>query len=88
MASKKEIQKVWEKGKKIRGKNPNTYRKDEQGNEIYRHSYGKNSEKGWEIDHKKPKNKGGSDSLRNKQPLQTSENKRKSDKYPYKNKSK
>ena len=86
MASQEEIDKVWEKGKPIKGKNPNTHRKDAYGNEIYKPSYGKNSPKGWEIDHKKPKDKGGSDSIRNKQPLQSSENKRKSNKYPYKNK--
>lgn len=86
MASKKEIQKVWEKGKPIKGKNPDTHRKDVLGNEIYKPSYGKNSKKGWEIDHKKPKSKGGSESLRNKQPLQSQENKIKSDKYPYKKK--
>ncbi len=86
MTSKKEIDKVWEKGKKIKGKNPNTHRKDVHGNEIYKPSYGKISEKGWEIDHKKPKNKDGSDSIRNKQPLQTKENRKKSDKYPYKKK--
>jgi len=38
-------------------------------------------EKSWEIDHKKPKAKRGSDSLRNKQPLQTKANREKSDKY-------
>ncbi len=86
MPSKKEIDKVWEKGKPIKGKNPNTHRKDRYGNEIYKPSYGKNTEKGWEIDHKKPIKKGGSDSMRNKQPLKTEENRKKSDKYPYKKK--
>lgn len=72
---------VWEKGKKIRGKNPNLYRRDNQGNEIYYPSYGKDTEKGWQIDHSKPKAKGGTDHLNNLQPLQTKANQKKSDKY-------
>lgn len=84
MASEKEKNDAWEKGKPIKGKNPKTHRKDAYGNEIYKPSYGKNSEKGWEIDHKNPKSKGGSESSRNKQPLQTKENRKKGNKYPYK----
>jgi 5-methylcytosine-specific restriction endonuclease McrA len=73
---------VWEQGKKIPGKDPDLYRKDEAGNAIYRPSYGKNTEMGWEVDHKKPVDKGGTDNLRNLQPLQTEENKKKSNQYP------
>lgn len=78
------IDKVWEKGKVIPGKNPDLYRKDSHGNEIYKPSYGKNGAKSWEIDHKVPVSKGGSDSQKNKQPLQTDANRQKSDKYPVK----
>lgn len=81
--SQEEIDAVWEKGKPIKGKNPELYREDAFGNEIYKPSYGKEGEKSWEIDHKRPPNKGGSESLRNKQPLQTAANKEKSDKYPF-----
>jgi len=88
MASKKEINEVWEKGHKIIRKNPNLCRKDDYGNEIYKPSYGKNSPKGWEIDHKNPPSKTGTDTKRNKRPLQTTENRRKSNKYPYKSKRK
>lgn len=77
------IQAVWEKGSKISGKNPDVYRKDAAGNTIYRSSYGKDTKMGWQIDHKHPLAKGGSDNLRNLQPLQSAENKKKSDKYPY-----
>lgn len=38
---------VWEKGLKIYGKNPNIYRVDAYGNELYKPSYGKFSSKGW-----------------------------------------
>lgn len=86
MASESEKRKVWEKGKPVKGKNPNTHRKDVLGNEIYWASYGKNSPKGWEIDHKNPKDNGGSESIKNKQPLQTKANRKKSNKYPYKKK--
>ena len=84
MASRLEKDRIWEKGKQIRGKNPNLYRKDDFGNEIYKPSYGKQGEKSWEIDHKNPRSKGGTESLRNKRPLQTKTNRQKSNKYPYK----
>lgn len=71
---------VWEKAKSIRGKNPNLYRRDFMGNIIYKSSYGKASEMGWEIDHSKPKSKGGTDHLNNLRPLQTRANRRKGDK--------
>jgi 5-methylcytosine-specific restriction endonuclease McrA len=72
---------VWNKGSKIRGKNPELYRKDNLGNEMYYPSYGKNSEKGWVIDHSKPLSKGGTDHLNNLQPLNTKANLKKSNKY-------
>jgi hypothetical protein len=72
------------KGKKVPGKDPDLYRQDAAGNIIYRSSYGKKSEMGWEVDHKKPVDKRGPDNLRNLQPLQTDENKEKSNKYPWK----
>lgn len=75
--------KIFNKAKPIKGKNPNTHRQDDFGNEIYFHSYGLNSEKAWEVDHIKPRSKGGSNSNRNLRPLQRTENRRKGDKYPY-----
>lgn len=81
MSYQKKKDQVWDKGKKIRGKNPNLYRKDALGNEIYYPSYGKNSEKGWEIDHSKPQSKGGTDHLNNLRPLKTKENRKKGNKY-------
>jgi hypothetical protein len=84
MAGKDEIEKVWDKGRKIQGKNPDLYRKDSHGNPIYKHSYGKNGSLSWHIDHSVPVSVGGSDSLRNKQPLQYKANLQKSDKYSVK----
>lgn len=84
MTSKKEIDQVWDKGHKMRGKDPDLYRKDDLGNEIYYPSYGLNGEKSWEIDHKNPLSKGGSENIRNKRPLQAQANKEKGDKYPHK----
>jgi len=78
------VDKVWNKGKRVPGKPPNLYRKDPAGNVIYKPSYGKNSTKGWEVDHKKPVSKGGKDSLGNLQPLQSKENKEKGNEYPWK----
>lgn len=75
---KKEL--VWDKGKKIRGKNPDLYRKDKEGNVLYKHSYGMYSEMGWNIDHSKPIDKGGTDHLNNLQPLNSKENSRKGNK--------
>lgn len=72
---------VWEKGHRMRGKDPDLYRKDSKGNELYYSSYGKQSDMGWEIDHSKPQDKGGTDHLNNLQPLQWEANRKKSNKY-------
>ncbi len=72
--------KVWDKAKKIRGKDPASYRQDPYGNEMYYWSYGKSTGKSWEIDHIKPSALGGSDALRNLQALNTSVNRLKGDK--------
>lgn len=84
MASEKEKQLAWEKAKPIRGKDPNVWRKDDYGNKIRWGSYGTQGEYGWEIDHIKPKAKGGTDSSRNLRALHWEENRKKRDKYPYK----
>ena len=41
------------------------YRKDDYGNVMYKSSYGKQSDIGWEVDHRHPISKGGTDSYRN-----------------------
>ena len=86
MASKELIEKVWEKAKEIRGKDPDVWRKDTYRNKIRFPSYGTEGDYGWEIDHKVPKEKGGSDNIRNLQPLYWEENREKSDKSQHKGK--
>lgn len=58
MTKKSDREWAWEQAKKVRGKNPDLYRRDKDGNELYKHSYGKQGEKSWEIDHPNPKAKG------------------------------
>lgn len=74
MANNELIDKVWNKAKKIRGEDPNNVRQDPYGNKIRKDQFGKDSQEGWEIDHIKPKSKGGSDSARNLQAMQTNKN--------------
>lgn len=81
--TEEELRKIWNQGKKIPGRNEDIYRQDSCGNIIYWSSYGKETPMGWEVDHKHPKAKGGSDKLSNLQPLQSSENASKGQKYPY-----
>lgn len=71
------IQKVWEKGKEVKGYDKNKYRKDDCDAWIQRDKYGnRDSSYGWEIDHISP---GGSDDLPNLRPLQWENNVDKSD---------
>ncbi len=79
-ASKELIERVWEKAKPIRGKDEDAWRKDDEGNVIRHGSYGTEGEYGWEIDHKNPVSKGGTDNIRNLRPLYWEENREKSDK--------
>ena len=82
MPSQTKIDKTWEKATPIKGKNPEVYRKDVEGNIIRKPSYGTKGEYGWEIDHKNPVSKGGTDNPRNLQPLHWQENRKKGNKYP------
>ena len=77
MVSKDMKCRVWNKAERVRGKDPDLYRQDPYGNLMYYPSYGKFSRYGWEIDHIKPKSKGGFDTVRNLQALNTQVNRSK-----------
>ena len=77
MATKEQKEKAWDNAKKIRGKDPEKYRQDPYGNTMYKVSQGKSSGMGWDVDHIKPKSKGGKDTTRNLQALSSSVNRSK-----------
>lgn len=52
---------------------------DPYGNVMYKPSYGKSSEMGWDVDHITSKARGGSDATRNLQALNSSVNRSKGD---------
>jgi 5-methylcytosine-specific restriction endonuclease McrA len=79
--SDNKLDKIWNRAPKVRGKNPNTHRRDSAGHEIYKPSYGKTSSMGWEVDHKKPRSKGGTNSIRNLEPRHWKSNRRKGNDY-------
>ncbi len=79
MPSNRVIEDNWEKADTIRGRNPDVWRRDEEGNTIRWGSYGTMGEYGWEIDHRNPVAKGGTDSPRNLRALHWQENREKGD---------
>ncbi len=81
IATKKQISEAWERATKPRGKNPDIWRRDCKRRLIRKGSYGTKGEYGWEIDHKKPISKKGSDHGHNLQAMHWEENRKKSDKY-------
>ena len=58
-------------------RNPNLHRRDELGNEMYKPAFGTAGEKSWEIDHRNPVSKGGTDHRRNLRALNTEANREK-----------
>lgn len=81
MATKRQKEHAWENAKPIRGKNPDSWRRDAAGNVIRHGSYGTKGEYGWEVDHKNPRSKGGTEHLRNVQALHWKANRSKGNKY-------
>ncbi|MBO0930331.1 HNH endonuclease signature motif containing protein [Fibrella aquatilis] len=74
---------VFQKGEPIPGKNPDLHRLDAYGTLIYWPHHGKPWEMGWEIDHRKPLSKGGSNNIRNLQPTHWKTNRQKGATYPF-----
>jgi len=77
------VQAVWDKASPVPGQTDQ--RRDVCGRLIQRDKYGDpKSDMGWEVDHKKPKARGGDDTLENLQPLQWALNRKKGDTWPWK----
>lgn len=79
MPSRRVVDDCWDKADPIRGRNPDTWRRDEEGNIIRYASYGTVGEYGWEVDHRNPVAKGGTDNPRNLRALHWEENREKGD---------
>ncbi len=79
------IQKVWDRAVIVSGYDAAKYRKDVAGAWIQRDKYGDVSNDlglGWEVDHRRPVTKGGTDDLSNLRPLHWKNNRSKGDDYP------
>lgn len=84
--SEEVISLVWEKAAPIQGKDPNVYRRDVCGAVIRKDMFGVSNNLyslGWEIDHIKPLELGGSDDISNLQALQWCNNRTKDLNYPF-----
>ncbi|MBF2754999.1 MAG: HNH endonuclease, partial [Gammaproteobacteria bacterium AqS3] len=80
---KAKVDAVWEKGRAIRGYDPDKWRCDMCGKVMKHSEYGNtNSEYGWELDHIVPVSRGGSDELSNLQPLHWKTNREKAEQFP------
>lgn len=77
-------QRIWNKGETALGFDHDVWRYSKNGHLMKRSEYGNRSSKyGWEIEHGRPKSKGGTNHLNNLSPENWRENLRKGSKYPY-----
>lgn len=70
---------IWNKALVDPNNDPNVFRKDVYGASMQWNQYGQTSKYGWEVDHIVPLARGGTEDLRNLQPLYWENNRRKSD---------
>lgn len=82
IVSQQIIDAVWAKAKTEPGYDPDVWRKDFAEAWINKHAYGTTGAFGWEIDHRLPQSKGGSDALPNLFPCHWENNRHKGDDYP------
>lgn len=80
MVTKEQREAAWERAATIRDRDPAVWRRDEMGNPVRHDLYGTHGEFGWEVDHRNPVSKGGTDHGRNLRILHHASNARKSDK--------
>ncbi|MCL2017546.1 MAG: HNH endonuclease [Alphaproteobacteria bacterium] len=73
---------VWKKAIIVPNVDPKVWRKDYAGAWIKYDDYGKTTNYAWEVDHRKPVSKGGTDDLANLNPLHWENNRTKCDDYP------
>lgn len=82
--SEEEKLSVWAKGTEAPPNDPRAWRRDVCGYFMYYDAYGnRNSKYGWEVDHIKPIQMGGTDDLSNLQPLWWETNSQKGDTFPW-----
>lgn len=80
------VQRIWAKGEIFPGLNSRVWRYSKNGKLMRSSEYGNRySKHGWEIEHSKPKAKGGTGHINNLFPENWRENLRKGTKYPYVN---
>ena len=72
--TEEELRDTWRRALPIPGKDPDLYRTDQNGNEIFWHSYGKYSRLGWQVHHVDPLALGGADVPGNRVPLKSEVN--------------
>jgi len=75
---------LWEKCRVVKGYDKTIFRIDRMNNLIQRDKYGCTGKFGWQIDHKRPISKYGTNKRMNIQALQSSANIRKGNIYPFK----
>lgn len=74
---------VWRNAEVVDGTDSRIWRKDFAGAWMRYDHYGMKDSYGWRIDHRRPLAHGGTNDIRNLQPLQWENNLEKSDDYPY-----